>query len=101
VNYYVIGDEDSVLGFALAGVRGRTATTEQEVRDAFQSVLKDTDVGIIIMTEPAADTIRSTVDRYTFTSEFPLILEIPDRNGPSTDRPDVRTLVNQAIGINL
>jgi V/A-type H+/Na+-transporting ATPase subunit F len=101
MKYYVIGDEDTVLGFALVGVNGRTAVTEQEARDAFEAALQDTGIGIVIMTEATADTIRSVVDRYTFTAEFPLILEIPDRSGPSPDRPDMRSLVNRAIGITV
>lgn len=101
MKYYIIGDEDTVLGFELVGVEGRTVTSEAEARDAFENALGDQEIGIIIMTEKAAQLIRTTVDRYTFTAEFPLIVEIPDRTGPSPDKPDMRTLVNQAIGINL
>ena len=101
MKYYIIGDEDTVLGFALVGVEGRTVTTEHDARDAFESALKDEEIGIIVMTEAAAQLIRTTVDRYTFTADFPLIVEIPDRTGPSPDKPDMRTLINQALGINL
>lgn len=101
MKYFIIGDEDTVLGFALVGVEGRTVRSPQEAQDAFNEALGEEGIGIVIMTEAVAQMIRSTVDRYTFTAEFPLIVEIPDRNGPHPDKPDMRTLVNQAIGINL
>ncbi|MFA7567717.1 MAG: V-type ATP synthase subunit F [Alkalispirochaeta sp.] len=101
MKYYVIGDQDTVLGFAMVGVEGRTVSTAEQAGDAFQHALKQDDVGIIIITEATADLIRSVVDQYTFTADFPLIVEIPDRRGTLPDRPDLRTLVNQAIGINL
>ena len=58
-------------------------------------------VGIIIITEQVADMIRSIVDQYLFTESFPLIVEIPDRKGHQADRPNIKDMVNAAIGIKL
>jgi V/A-type H+-transporting ATPase subunit F len=58
-------------------------------------------VGIIIITEPAADMIRERVNEYVFSRSFPLIVEVPDREGRGEDRPGLKELVNQAIGINV
>ena len=101
MKYYVIGDEDSVLGFGMVGVRGAIARNRNEAEHAFQKALEDPETGIIIMTERTADTIRSIVDRYLFTERFPLIVEIPDREGPKEGRPGIRELVNASIGIKL
>jgi V/A-type H+-transporting ATPase subunit F len=101
MKYYVIGGEDAVLGFGMVGVQGRTADTADEARAALQEALDDREVGIVIITEPAAALIRPLVDRYVFSRSFPLIVEIPDRDGPAEGRPGLRELVNQAIGINL
>ncbi len=101
MKYFVIGDQDTVLGFGLVGVEGRAVSTPENAHEAFEQALEDKDIGIMIITEATAQMMRSTVDRYTFTEDFPLIVEIPDRSGPSPDRPDMRSLVNQAIGINI
>jgi len=101
MKYAIIGDEDSVLGFGIVGVPGQIATNAQEAKQAFAATLEDSDVGIIIMTEQVADMMRSTVDRYLFTESFPLIVEIPDRKGRRPDRPDIKDMVNAAIGIKL
>jgi V/A-type H+-transporting ATPase subunit F len=101
MNHFVIGDEDAVLGFGMVGVRGQTVSDRSEAEQAFKFALQDKEVGIIIITERAADYIRSLVDSYIFTHAFPLIVEVPDRAGKVAGRPTLRELVNRAIGIKL
>jgi V/A-type H+-transporting ATPase subunit F len=101
VTYFIIGDEDSVLGFSLVGVKGRVVNNAKEAESAFESVLEDREIGIIIITERIADLIRPLVDRYIFTQVFPLIVEVPDRRGKVTGKPTLREMVNEAIGIKL
>lgn len=101
MTYFVIGDQDTVLGFGLVGVDGVSVAGPDEARAAFDRALQSREIGIVVITETVAEMIRSVVDRYVFTEDFPLIVEIPDRTGPLPDRPDMRSLVNQAIGINL
>ncbi|MBN1646981.1 MAG: V-type ATP synthase subunit F [Spirochaetales bacterium] len=101
MNYFIIGDEDAVLGFGMVGVRGQTVNNQQEAGDAFRKVLEDKETGIVIITERIADLIRDLVDKYVFTRQFPLILEIPDRMGRMEGKPGLREMVNGAIGVNL
>jgi V/A-type H+-transporting ATPase subunit F len=101
VRYFIIGDEDAVLGFGMVGVEGRAVETADQAEEAFKTVLKDHSVGIIIITEKSADLIRELVDTYLFSEQFPLIVEIPGREGRDPDRPSLREMVNEAIGIKL
>lgn len=101
MKYFLIGDEDSVLGFGLVGVHGQAARSPEEAQRAFKLALDDKEIGIIIITERVAELIRPLVDRYVFTHNFPLIVEIPDRHGPVVGKPGIREMVNQAIGIKL
>ena len=101
MKYFVIGDEDTVAGFGLAGVRGRRATDTEEAEAAFESALTTHNAGIIIITERVADLIRPTVERYQFSQQFPLIVEIPARSGKLPGRPGIREMVNRAIGISV
>lgn len=101
MKYFVIGDEDTVLGFGLVGVKGFIATTETEAEHSFKEVLKDDEIGIIIITEKTAALIRPLVDAYLFKSSFPLLVEIQDRTGKMAGKPDIRQMVNEAIGIKL
>lgn len=101
MKYFMIGDEDAVLGFGMVGVQGRTVHSPNEAESAFRDALGDSDVGIVIITERVAELIRPLVDQYVFTEEFPLIVEVPDRAGRIEGRPGLREMVNRAIGITL
>ncbi len=100
MQYYVIGDQDTVLGFSLVGVSGTQATTPLEAKNAWENALGDKEYGIIIITEDVAEMIRATVDRYLFSESFPLVVEIPAIGKEGKGR-DLREMVNQAIGVSL
>ena len=85
----------------MVGVEGKTAVTKEEAEDAFSEALENSDVGVVIITERTAELIRPLVDRYIFTEQFPLIVEIPDREGRIEGKPGLREMVNTAIGIKL
>ncbi len=101
MTYFVIGDEDTVLGFELVGIPGARAADPEEAQAAFGKALAAGTTGIIVITETAADMIRPLVDRYLFTATFPLIVEIPGPDASGKKKRDLRALVNQAIGIKL
>lgn len=101
MQYHIIGDEDTVLGFSLAGVTGTIVRQAEQAHAAFRETLGNKEIAIIIMTEKTAGMIREEVDNYIFNADFPLIVEIPDREGPLPDRPSLRDTVNHAIGLNL
>ena len=101
MRYYVIGDEDAVLGFGMVGVPGRVAGDPATAEAVFREAVEDAENGIIIVTEGAADMMRELVDQYVFTRAMPLVVEIPDRRGRDEGRPGIREMVNQAIGITL
>ncbi len=101
MKYFIIGDEDTVLGFGMVGVFGQAVRNAEEAEIAFNDALEDKNNGIIIITEKIADFIREKVDQYIFTQTTPLVIEIPDRNGKDPNRPDIRQFVNNSIGIKL
>ena len=95
----VIGDEDTVTGFLLAGVghvdeRRRTnylvvgeRTTESEIADAFVAFTREReDVGVVLITQVVADRIRSLVDGHE--RAVPSVLEIPDKEHPYRPEAD-------------
>jgi V/A-type H+-transporting ATPase subunit F len=101
MKYFCIGDEDTVTGFRLAGVQGRAVATTAETREAFLSVTAMPQVGMVIITERLAASIREDVDKFLSASDFPFVLEIPDRNGPAPGRKNMMNVVQQAVGIKL
>ncbi len=98
MDYFVIGDEDTVLGFSLVGVIGQVACDKDSVEKAFDYALKRENTGIIIITISAANLIRDKVNQYMFSDEFPLLVEIPDSKHPHGE--NLRELAQKAIGVS-
>eukprot|EP00386_Alphamonas_edax_P009479 GDKI01031165.1.p1 GENE.GDKI01031165.1~~GDKI01031165.1.p1 ORF type:complete len:127 (+),score=57.20 GDKI01031165.1:61-441(+) len=88
----VIGDEDTVTGFMLAGVgqrdgEGRTnfvvvnpKTRRADIEDAFKNFTTRKDIGMIMINQHIADDIRYLVDLHD--KVIPTILEIPSKDKP-------------------
>jgi len=101
VKFFVIGDEETVLGFSLAGIEGEAVATKEETREALNNALQRKEVGIIIITERIAQTISQQVNQHILKKSFPLIIEIPDRKGPLTRKGDIKDMVSKAVGISI
>jgi V/A-type H+/Na+-transporting ATPase subunit F len=97
----VIGNQDTVWGFALAGVGGQIVTTPQQLNQAIDAALSDAEVGIVLITEDVADMARQRVEHLTVRSATPLVVEIPGPAGPRPDRPSLSEIVRQTIGVRI
>lgn len=95
----VIADEDTVIGFSLAGVQGIVVNTEEEIRKAFEKATQLNDVGILLITERVAQKIRKRVDNWIVGGGQPLIVEIPDSQGALEGRRTPNEFVKSAIGV--
>lgn len=86
----IIGDEETVTGFLLAGVGQRNDTsknffivTEEEpfqIEEMFNSLVHRSDVGIILICQHIADKIRDAIEKHV--DIVPTVLEIPSKNHP-------------------
>ena len=101
MRYFIIGDEDAVLGFGMVGVKGAVVRDAKEAEAALKGCFEGGEVGIVLITERIAELVRSLVDRFIFTQNFPLIVEIPDRLGRLSGKVGLREMINEAIGIKL
>jgi len=101
MQYYVIGDEDTVLGFRFAGVPGEVVQTPDQARAALERFKHPGDVVILIVTETVADMAREEVNALRFDFELPLLVEVPGPGGPSPQRKDLLALIREAVGIKV
>mmetsp|Transcript_3204 Transcript_3204/g.6656 ORF Transcript_3204/g.6656 Transcript_3204/m.6656 type:complete len:117 (-) Transcript_3204:132-482(-) len=104
----VIGDEDTVTGFLLAGVGHRTAqgsnflivkqdTPLSQVEEAFQTLSAREDIGIILINQHIASEIRHVLKDYNQT--IPTVLEIPSKEHPYDPEQDyIMQRVNMYLG---
>lgn len=97
----VIGNEEAVLGFSLAGVQGKVATTMEEINLALDEALASKDIGIVLVTQDVARLIQNRMDQLQLRSTVPLVVEILGPQGVSPDQPTLSDVVLRAIGVKI
>ncbi len=97
----VIGHPEAVLGFSLAGVSGRVATSAAEVNQALDDVQASRDVGIVLVTQDVAQLIPARMEHLKLRSTIPLVVEIPAQGGLPEGEESLGEIVLRAIGIKL
>ncbi|MBN1916368.1 MAG: V-type ATP synthase subunit F [Verrucomicrobia bacterium] len=98
---HVLGDEDTVLGFRLAGIRGTVAERGEGLAEQFRQLVNDEQVQVVFITERLAAGIRQLVDAYRMRATFPVVVEIPDGQGPMPGRRAIADLIREAIGFQV
>ncbi len=96
----VIGDNESVRGFAALGIDVYPAVREANVRRLINNMAKD-GYAIIFITEQAAQMAYETIEKYN-TSPFPAIIPIPGNRGAlGIGQENVRKNVEKAVGFDI
>ena len=96
----VMGDKDSIFGFAALGM-DIYPSDEPEAAAATLKKLADNGFGIIYITEELAEKISEVVEKYRFESS-PAIIPIPGIKGNTgAGMADVNKSVEKAVGSNI
>lgn len=101
MNFFCIGDEDTVRGFRLAGVAGRVVGEAAAAAAALAEAAAQPDCGIVILTQPAGAMLGEGLEAFRREHERPLIVEIPGPAGPVAGRRSLRAIAQEAIGIKV
>ena len=101
MDFYVIGDEDTVVGFRFAGVPGRVVRNAREAAEALRELTQDEREVITIVPEQVADMIREEINAVRFGESLPLVVEIPGPGGPREDAPSLLEMIGQAVGFKI
>lgn len=99
MEFFVIADGWTYLAFALAGVEGGVAADAGEVRDLLAQALKNPEVGLLLITERLAEQVRGEVDQMRRDQARPLIVEIPDLEGPLATRATLMDRIHALLGL--
>ena len=108
----IIGDEETVSGFLLAGIGERnensrnfmmvdSKTEKLEIENFFHDLVERKNIGIILISQHVADIIRETLDAYD--EIIPTVLEIPSKNHPYSIEKDsiMQKALRQLYGNNI
>lgn len=107
----VIGDEDTVTGFLLAGIGQRdvagtnfftvtSKTKQSDIEDNFKRISSRSDVAIILINQHVANLIRHLVTEHVESVTIPTVLEIPSKEHPYDPSKDpVMRAVSHMLGL--
>ena len=99
---YLISDNvDTYTGMRLAGVDGVVVHERGELYEALQNVIKDKEVGIVLLIEKFGREFPEIIDDIKLKRKMPLLVEIPDRHGTGRKKDFITSYVNEAIGLKL
>ncbi len=98
----VVADADTVTGFKLGGIKeGYVVESTQEAEETLTNLIKEK-TAIIIITEKIGEELREVIEKFTKSSALPMIIEIPDKSGPSDRATDpMRELIKRVIGVEM
>ncbi|MHA1410065.1 MAG: V-type ATP synthase subunit F [Candidatus Odinarchaeia archaeon] len=98
----VVGDEDTVIGFKLAGVsEGIIVEDAYKAETHIRELAERKDIGLIIITEKIGAKIRKLISNI-LKKGIPIIIEIPDKTGPLKAGEDpIKELVKKAVGVDI
>ena len=96
----VLGDYDSIYGFATLGLEICPAGNREEIRNTLRRLAEE-DYGIIYITEAAAAEVESDLEVYQ-ERMLPAVIQIPGVSGNTgAGVQGVRRTVEQAVGSDI
>lgn len=96
----VVGERETVVGFALAGVsRLHVHSSREESLRVLRELLRDEGVGLILVTHRVAEELGEEFRRMVREKgPFPMVLRIPDRTGYRPERDELEEMVRRTVG---
>lgn len=113
MQYWIIGQRELVLGFALVGVGGTVASSRDEALDAFFRMTGRGNMAaggtpvevkppmVLILTEEIVSYLEEEVREWQMGDRLPLIVEIPGLRGHIEGRKSLTESIREAIGIHV
>lgn len=94
----VIGHEDAVLGFSLAGVEGFSTDDPVAAMERLEQARAGGDVGIVLITAGLARRMGRRLEDLSGEGGLPILLWVPAPEEP-LERASIRELVRRALGV--
>ena len=99
---FLISDtHDTLVGMSLAGIQGVIAENKDDILIEISKAFKDKEIGIIILTESNFEKVKEEVMNIKLKVKYPLIVEIPGRDGLIRGSKFITQYINDSIGIKL
>jgi len=93
----VVGHDDFVLGFRLAGIRKIYDTTSDDLEAKIQKVLDDRTVGILVVNNDDIQKLSPQMRKILDESVEPTVIAI----GGEGESTNLREKIKQSVGVDL
>lgn len=93
-----VGTRVFVSGLRLAGIEGFKVDNSAEALDAVNRLLKDKEVGLILLSDDISRSIRSRLNEIRSKHPTPLIYEVP-APGSKKEKFEYRDMLKQILGV--
>jgi V/A-type H+-transporting ATPase subunit F len=101
MDFYVVADEDTVVGFRYAGVDGVIVDSAEDAGRELDRLAAEEAELIVIMTERLAYRVQDRINAIRYEGEMPLVVVIPGPEGPDPDAPSLLQMIREAVGIRI
>lgn len=93
-----VGGKAFVTGFVLSGVNGEYAGTPEDALVKIQGLVKDPEVGLIMVSDEVATPIRDDLLALKAKKAVPLVYEVPGP-GSKQEKVDYRSMLRAILGV--
>jgi len=100
-SFLISDNHDTLVLLKLAGINGVVVHGPAETSGALSAALAMKDLGILLITELAAESIPEKVKELRSGGALPLLVEIPDRHGTRRGTDFLTRYIREAIGVKL
>lgn len=97
---FIIGHEDTVLGFSLIGIEGFATDDTAEALQKLEELLSEGDVGLILVTAGIARQLEPRLEEIEMDATLPIVLRVPAPGEP-LERPSARDMVRRTLGAGM
>ncbi|MEW5759313.1 MAG: V-type ATP synthase subunit F [Candidatus Thermoplasmatota archaeon] len=92
----VVGNENFVLGFRLAGIRKVYGVEREQIKEKLEELMKDENIGIIVMDNNDMVLLPPIFRKKLMESVEPVIISIG-----KVEEVELRERIKQAVGVDL
>ncbi|MCD6460178.1 V-type ATP synthase subunit F [bacterium] len=89
-----------VLGFKLVGIAGEVADSAGQALAKLKEVINK-NVKIILISDRLTESIQDEIEEIIVKMNFPLVIEIPDRQGAREGKKSIQDIMKSSLGFNI
>ena len=93
-----VGGKAFVTGFVLSGVNGEYVSSPSEALEAIRKLASDPEVGLIMVSDDTAKSIREELTSMRTRKAVPLIYEVPGP-GSRAEKVEYRAMLRSILGV--